>query len=350
MAVDPLTVPLLQAILPRGSSGETLKFSSRDLSARALAYFVDEALATTSIEVCLVMISMADVGNAAMSRDLVAAINERRASRHNPYTTEAGVIYGYALGHGVFGVLEQRSFRTGRKATFVDLVLDDANISRREKTNLSEALRLDMKNWGSRCGDVRWTSERLEPMLSVCDLFAGVYRRQAVRGDVTAALQLMEIAEHRGRIRILDGVAPLDPAQIRKGTREASMIQVLTFGKPDTMQDPHREVTVVHYPFTIACCGKPGPYRKGGDPEDHSIIIELPNRRSEVIWGFSPGQVQKVAFAYAKQHVVRKMRARSLERSERMMIDSEGLRPPCPFEPDEVEMQIGIPIKVEVPE
>jgi hypothetical protein len=349
IAVDPTLEPLFHGMLPRGVSGEILKFSSRDLTAHALANLVAEALSTTPIEVCLVMTSTADEANAAMSLDLIAAINERRDSRHNPHTGEAGVIYAYALGSGVLGVLEQMVTRTGRKATFVDVVLDDASVSKREKGNLAQALRLDMQRCGSECGDIRWTSEELEPMLSVCDLFAGVYRRQAIKGDVDDALQLMEAAERCGRIRIVDGIAPLDSAHIRKGTREGRMIQTLTFGEPETMQDPHREVTVVRYPFTVAPCVEPGSGARTDAQERHSISIEVPNFLAEVVWGLSPDETQKVVFAYAKDHVVRRLAAGTLRQNEELKVDAEGLRPACPYKPGEIEVQIGLAIEVEIP-
>lgn len=212
IAVPALSQPSVLGMLPRNSSGELLKFSSRELTPWMLTCFVGEIL-RSDIEICLVMLSTVTDNNAALSKALVEFSNKRRTARHNPSVKEASLVYMFAAKDAIIGVLNQVSSRGRMPISFFDVVLDDASISKHDRRNFAAATRQRMEEAGLYCRDIRWTNERHEPMLYACDLLAGVYRRQAAQGDVRGALNLLEDAFTAGRILIQDGMTTPDPTR-----------------------------------------------------------------------------------------------------------------------------------------
>jgi hypothetical protein len=215
VAVPVLSVPFLHSILPRNSAGQILKFSDRELTPKVLAYFVEQVL-FSDVELCLAMLETTSPKNRALSGDLVTVSNQRRAARHNPAISQASMVYLQTAGEAILGALSQLSRRRGPASGFIDVTLDEGNVSQHDRPNIVTALKQDCTRCGFDCRDVTWTTEQAQPMLFVPDILAGIYRRQVTHRDVNDALFLMEGALAARRIMIRDGITTLDPQKLKE--------------------------------------------------------------------------------------------------------------------------------------
>jgi len=190
-------------LLPVDSLGNPMKASDPRVGPSQALEFA-KCLLATDCEIAAILIDPAGNKSVAAARSLSQLSSQRRQALHRRRIRPANLGYSLFVARVVCNLLEVTLLRRGKLPSYVDLVLDEAILSRTQKTEFAEGLK-QAGHPKIRFGRVDWCHEKDEPLLLLPDHVAGILHRQATRGDQSNACVALLGAAQMGRIAIQDG-------------------------------------------------------------------------------------------------------------------------------------------------
>lgn len=188
------------------TSGEILKAHDPRLSPEAAAEAVDRLLRIDGLDLAVLVIDVSSQQSVSVFEKALFASDHVRGAKHERRISGPNLVYCFFTGHVVAAVWTKACGRHGQRLSYLDLILDEANLHRREQ----ELFRAVVTNVSERSGiayrAITWTSEEREPLLHVADLVAGIHNRRAAFDDVRDAIRLLERAREVGRISVDQGL------------------------------------------------------------------------------------------------------------------------------------------------
>lgn len=204
VAVPTLETEALLRLLPRGANGALLKSSDLEFSADVAFEFVNRLLSSNA-EVAAILIDPAHSTSISAAWNNTALVNMRRKDVHLSKISKAGFSYSIFAARLVTNILMVALNRTGSRPSFFDVVLDKSPLSPMQERQWRAGLKSAAHNHNASVARVMWTDEGHESLLLLPDLVAGILHRDAIRGDVQRARQLLQDAGRIGRISLHDG-------------------------------------------------------------------------------------------------------------------------------------------------
>jgi len=203
VAVPRLSAPGMNAHLPRAPSGKLLKSSDLGLSEELVLQFLKHLLAS-KCEIAAILIDPGGDKSIRTAQSGAALATERRQAVHHGKISASALGYSLLVAQAVINVIKAILDRTGNLPSFVDVVLDEASISRRHKRGFEKAIR-QAGQPRIHFGRLEWVHEQQEPLLLLPDLVAGVLHRHGTVGDLAAPCRVILDAAKAGRVSLQDG-------------------------------------------------------------------------------------------------------------------------------------------------
>jgi hypothetical protein len=203
VAVPNLAASSMLRCLPRSSSGTLLKSSDQALSEAQVVDFLTYLLAS-DCDVAAILIDPGGAESISVAHKGATLSSARRQAVHHAKISAASLGYSLLATQAIVNALTLTTERKGQLPTYVDVVLDAANIPRRHQRHFAQFLRKASEP-RVRFGRIEWAHEDSEPLLLLPDLVAGVLHRQGTVGDVRDSCRMIIKAAKAGRVSLQDG-------------------------------------------------------------------------------------------------------------------------------------------------
>lgn len=206
VAVPTLSEEQLLRILPRGTNGERLKSSSLEMSDAIATAFL-RALLASDVEIAIVQIDPGSAQSVEVAAKATARVNEAREAVHHRQVTQQQFTYTLFVARAIINVLAHHAKRRKAIPTFLDVVLDQANLGRVHERQFVDMIRHSAEQAEITVSEVRWSDEQAHPLLLLPDIVAGVLYRGATDPDALKmdSLKLLLQAGKSGGIAVQDG-------------------------------------------------------------------------------------------------------------------------------------------------
>ena len=153
-----------------------------------------------------------------------------------------------------------------------------------------------------------------------------------------------EAARHIRALVAADRVA-VAPLAIRGNQMP---VLVATFGKPEDITNPGFDGTAFRFPVVVIDGDDIGTPRQPSKAKSLRIRIEV-SRSRITAWGLSPGDLLKVAFEIAKEHITKVLNSGVWKGGDlEVKVNTFTHSGPCPFDPALIPVPEGAVAEIEV--
>ncbi len=214
-AIIPLpTESKVIAALPRcPNTREILKAQDARLTPEAARIAVESLLQIDQLELALLVVDVSSQQSFQSFIKGIFASDSVRKAKHERLISGPNLFYSLFTGHVVAAAWGNAYVRHGNRLSYLDLILDEANLHRREQKLFTKVVKNVSERNGIMFRNILWSNEQAYPLLHVPDLISGIYNRGVAHDDVQQAIQLLEKAKDAGRISVDQGLKVQIPSE-----------------------------------------------------------------------------------------------------------------------------------------